>query len=181
MFVGVLTLFFVGCGPSLRRLQEGRGYFERCYAADFDSRIPLAEKHACWTAWLEHYTTDQPRDRYAYARERIFAIEQGESLPRLPGTPEAVVSSRVTPVISPSEEVEIETDEPGNIDDEVMDRPRPREHRREPPLPRTANAICAARACETAWRSCVGRCAANLDACDMACEVELQACARGCF
>lgn len=179
--VGALTLFLIGCGPSFRRLQDSRVYFERCYAADFDSRIPLAEKHACWTAWLEHYTSGQPRERHVYARDRIFAIEQGESLPRLPGTPEAVVSTRVTPVISPSEEVETVAPAPANVDEEEMERPRPRARRREPPIPRTANPICAARACEAAWRTCVGRCPEDMDACDMACEVELQACARGCF
>ncbi len=157
-------------------------YFERCYAADFDARIPLAEKHACWSAWLEHYTVGQPAERASYARERVFAIEHGESVPRLPGLPEAAIGPRsVTPITAASEELEPPEQAPSTIDEEAIERPHPRPRRYASPVPRTSNEPCAARACAPAWRSCVDRCLEESEECETACEVELQACARGCF
>lgn len=172
----------VGCGPSLRRVQDSRVYFERCYAADFDPRIPLAQKHACWTAWLEHYAGGQPPERASYARERRSAIEQGESVPRLPGLPEVAMGPRAAaPVTAASEELEVTTAEPATADEEALDRPRRRERRYARPLPRTSNPSCAARACEGAWRECLERCPDDRQPCQTACTVELQACSRGCF
>ncbi|MCA9604017.1 MAG: hypothetical protein KC619_00350 [Myxococcales bacterium] len=178
----VVLLVGSGCGPSLRRVQDSRVYFERCYAADFDARIALAEKHACWTAWLEHYTGGQPPERASYARERLDAIEHGESVPRLPGLPEAAIGPRsVAPVTASSEQTEDSGDGPANVDEEELPRPRPRRQRYASPVPRTSNASCAANACEEEWRDCTDRCPDDREACETACEVELQACARGCF
>jgi len=184
----LLALLAIGCGPSLRRVQDSRIYFERCYAADFDSRIPLAEKHACWSAWLQHYTMGQPVERSTYAQERVYAIEHGESVPRLPGLPEAAIGPRsATPITVASEQATAQArDEeaqpvPANVDEERLPAPRPRTRRRASPLPRTSNPECAARACEEPWRACTDRCPAHRAACQTACEVELQACARGCF
>lgn len=176
-----LAIVMVGCGPSLRRVQQSSVYFERCYAADFDARIPLAEKHACWTAWREHYTIGQAQDRRDYASSRIYAIEHGESVPRLPGLPSVAIGPRaarpVTAVSIPVEEAPSVVDEPA---DEV-ELPRREERERPPPLPRTSNPSCAAVACEPAWRRCIGGCAEGAQACETACNVELSACARGCF
>lgn len=180
--VGVSAVAALGCGPSLRRVQDSRVYFERCYAADFDARIPLAEKHACWTAWLEHYTTGQPPERARYARERLYQVEHGESVPRLPGMPVATIGPRsVAPLTVASEEVEVAPDPPANVDEEIAESPRPRRIRRASPMPRTSNPSCAARACEAPWRECRERCSDDAETCDAACEVELQSCARGCF
>lgn len=189
--VGLTALIAIGCGTSLRRVQDSRVYFERCYAADFDARIPLAEKHACWTAWLEHYTDGQPPERARYARERVYAIEHGESVPRLPGIPDVAMGPRqATPMTVSSEEREIvvaepepepEPPPPTTVDDEDMPVPRPRERRRRVRIPRTSNQACALRACAPAYEACLDRCPEDRDACETACEVELQACARGCF
>lgn len=181
-------LFVLGCGPSLRRVQQSRVYFERCYAADFDARIPLAEKHACWTAWRAHYTIGQPQDRLAYAGDRIYAIEHGESVPRLPGLPAAAMGPRtaapVTAVsLPPAEEPpagEHAAEEAVPADAEELPRPRARRARRPPPLPRTSNPACAAAACEPRWRECTEACG-ETESCETACDVELTACARGCF
>jgi len=54
-------------------VHRGRAYFERCYAADFDAQIRRTERHACWVAWLDHYTSGQPRERIMYARARVAA------------------------------------------------------------------------------------------------------------
>ncbi len=161
-------------------------YFERCYAADFDTRIAVAEKHACWTAWLEHYTIGQPQDRREYARDRVYAIEHGESVPRLPGLPEAALGPRtampVTAASLPAEEaVEEEPAETPPVDTVEMPRERRARRDRTPPLPRTANPACAAVACEPAWQRCVESGPDGSRACDTACGVELSACARGCF
>lgn len=176
-----VTAVVLGCGPSLRRVQQGRVYFERCYAADFDPRIPLAEKHACWTAWREHYTVGQAADRAQYALERIRAIEHGESVPRLPGLPEAALGPRhATPImaVSASQE-EAPEDAVAARDARASER---RRHRRRV-MPRTANPVCAATACESSWHSCTEPCEDGRagDACRTACQVELQSCARGCF
>lgn len=161
-----------------------RVYFERCYAADFDPRIAVAEKHACWTAWLEHYTIGQPPERAEYARERIYAIEHGESVPRLPGLPQVAFGPRaaapVTVASTPEEPPPVEPAEPLPADRIELPRRRPRRDRHAPPLPRTANPACAAVACESAWRACIDACDGAAP-CETACEVELAACARGCF
>lgn len=188
MGIALLALgLAAACGPSLRRVQESRVYFERCYSADFDARIPLAEKHACWSAWLEHYTAGQPPERASYARERVYAIDHAEETPRLPGLPEAALGPRrVAPVTASATELEAAPEiAPENADEEELDAPletprRARRRRRPRPMPRTSNATCAARACEAPWRSCLERCT-DVRACQTACEVELQACARGCF
>ncbi len=183
VLAGALAL--PACGPSLRRAQQSRVYFERCYAADFDPSIAAAEKHACWTAWLEHYTNGQPPERGDYARERVYAIEHGESVPRLPGLPQAALGPRaVTPVTvaSAPEEPPAPEEAPVLPVDRVQleERREPRRDRHAPPLPRTANPACASAACEPAWRECIDACDGT-EACETACEVELAACARGCF
>jgi len=183
--LGLLAVLTVGCGPSLRRTQQSRVYFERCYAADFDVRIALAEKHACWTSWLSHYTIGNGHERLDYARERLYAIEHGESVPRLPGLPVAALGPRaVTPVTAasaPADEPEPSIDETLPADRvELPRRRRSRRDRHSPVLPRTANATCARTACEPAWRECVDTCD-RVEACETACQVELSACARGCF
>jgi len=181
-----VTAIVLGCGPSLRRVQQSRVYFERCYAADFDPRIPVAEKHACWNAWMEHYTLGQPRDRRDYAEERIYAIEHGESVPRLPGLPEAALGPTravtVTAASGPTTDPVERAAAPRTADEEELpERPR-RGHDYTPPVPQTNNPTCATSACESGWQSCLDSCPEHGDdACQTACEVELQACARGCF
>lgn len=73
-------------------------YYERCYSADFDPRIRAPEKEACWTAWLEHYTEGQASHRVDYAMSRVEAITRGETLPTLPGMPEASLGPSLSTV-----------------------------------------------------------------------------------
>lgn len=174
-----------GCGPSLRGVAQGRVYFERCYAADFDARIPIAEKHACWTAWNEHYTRGQPHERLQYATDRLHALERGESLEGLPGLPDSPIGRTSAPItVSQSAPVEPDVSEeaappPANVDAEDPETPATRRH--PPRLPRASNDTCAVQACEARWRVCAEACPAFEDACETACEVEMYACARGCF
>lgn len=70
------TLFAAGaCGPSLRRVHRSEVYFERCYAADFDARVPIEERRACWQAWMAHWQVGQPPDRIDYVRERLLRLD----------------------------------------------------------------------------------------------------------
>lgn len=69
----------LGCGPSLRRLQRGDVYFERCYSADRDPLVPAGERRACWQAWLDHYQQDQPPERLFYVRERLLMLRPGNA------------------------------------------------------------------------------------------------------
>jgi hypothetical protein len=174
----------LGCGHSLRRSQQSRVYFERCYSADFDPRVALGDKHACWSAWLAHYTSGQPEDRSDYARGRLYAIEHGESVPRLPGLPAAALGPRSVTPVTAAATTEGETAEdlpsPLPMEEPAPRRQRPRRQRHAPPLPRTSNPSCAATACEGAWRTCHEACD-EVAACETACEIELLACARGCF
>lgn len=174
-----------GCGPSLRGVAQGRVYFERCYAADFDARIPVAEKHACWTAWNEHYTRGQPHERIRYAADRLQAIERGESVEGLPGLPDSPIGRASAPItVSQSADVEPDPEvapapPPASVDAEEPETPARRRH--PPRLPRASNEECASTACEARWRVCAEACPAFEGACETACEVELFACARGCF
>lgn len=176
LFLG-FTFTAVGCVPSLRVVQQGHVYFERCYAADFDPQIPLAEKHACWNAWLSHYTTGQSRERVRYARRRLYQIEHGRPVPRLPGLPEAGADSR--DVVAISEPGPAESTRGANESSPA--EPAEMAADRESPLPQNTNPACAALACEPAWRACMAECADNHYPCQDACRVELHACARGCF
>jgi hypothetical protein len=74
-----------GCAPSHRMVHEGNVYFERCYGADFEAKVPAQQREACWTAWLAHYTRHQPSHRVDYAMRRIENIQAGESTLELPG------------------------------------------------------------------------------------------------
>lgn len=65
----------IGCGPSLRRVHRSEVYFERCYAADLDQRVPVEERRACWQAWVAHWQHDQDPARIDYVRERLLRLD----------------------------------------------------------------------------------------------------------
>lgn len=168
-----LTLIAAGgCAPSLRATQRSQVYFERCYAADFDPRIPGTEKHACWDAWLEHYAAHQPRERVEYARERSRGLARGRAVAPLPGIPEAAMG--------PTGAASVAAASAGGDEADESRWPPPRERRYRRQLPRTSNPTCAAAACEAPWRDCLAACE-DRPACRNACTVELRACARGCY
>ncbi len=95
--VGLLAaLSAASCAPSIRMVHRGRAYFERCYAADFDAQIRRTERHACWVAWLDHYTSGQPRERIMYARTRVAAQGIENDSLALPGVDGASGSAAYT-------------------------------------------------------------------------------------
>lgn len=79
MLVTAASLVAAACGPSLRRMQRSDVYFERCYAADFDTQVPIEERRACWQSWLEHWQRDQAAPRIDYVRERILRLDPARS------------------------------------------------------------------------------------------------------
>lgn len=89
-------------------------YYERCYSADFDPRIRAPEKEGCWTAWLEHYTEGQALNRIDYAMGRLEAIGRGETLPTLPGMPEASLGPSLSTVTYSASDLEAPTEVPSD-------------------------------------------------------------------
>jgi hypothetical protein len=73
------------CIPSHRLVHDGDRYFEHCYGADFDPRLAVGQKEACWQAWIAHYTRHQPTQRVDYALRRVEAFQSGEPALALPG------------------------------------------------------------------------------------------------
>jgi hypothetical protein len=68
-----------GCGPSVQSIYEGNVRFEHCYRLDLDVNIAPTHRLACWREWLRIYTYGQVRDRIEYARQRVGALEQGDT------------------------------------------------------------------------------------------------------
>jgi hypothetical protein len=64
---------------------QSNAYFERCHTADFDPEVSVEKRRKCWAKWLEHYTVGQPPERVQYARQRLHALERGETMDPLPG------------------------------------------------------------------------------------------------
>ncbi len=69
-------------------VHEGNGYFENCYAADFNPKVDQTQREACWNAWLAHYTRHQSAHRIDYAMRRVEALQAGEPSLQLPGLPQ---------------------------------------------------------------------------------------------
>lgn len=77
-------------------VHQSNAYFERCHAADFDTAVRPEVRRQCWARWLQHYTSGQPPDRVDYARHRLAALEDGESIEPLPGMRRVTVGSSYT-------------------------------------------------------------------------------------
>lgn len=101
-------------------------YFEHCHGADLDPRLRVEQKHACWSAWLDHYAEGQAPDRVRYAEERCAALAAGEQLPPLPGTSAAVSytsSSLTMPDGAMSQELDAASDAAPDSTAEPSDDP----------------------------------------------------------
>ena len=170
-------------------VHRSRAYFERCYAADFDPRVRRTERHACWVAWLDHYTAAQPRERIMYARERVAAqsgdaaallmpgVEvaapspSGEPAP-LPGPPAA--RARDEAPAAPSADGAVSAARPARLEPSIPPPPRPA-------VPRRGSPACAP-ICEPRFVACVERCpSASPEACRDACTAEHRACGNACL
>lgn len=155
-------------------MHRSTSWFERCYAADFDARIRSTEKHACWVAWLDHYTDGQPPERIGYAQERIRELGDGRSTIALPGLEAAVGPAYATDGVAPADGA-AGTTPPPPADTNAIPPPPP------PHPPAMGNAACGP-VCDPRWNDCVLRCDhLRPDPCLDACMVEYRACSRGCF
>ncbi len=199
----VLTVLLTSsCAPSFRMVHRSRAYFERCYAADFDARIRRTERHACWVAWLDHYTAAQPRERILYAQERVAAQAGDTEALRLPGV-ETSAATTEAPTQSTDEDA-------GAADAPTADAASPRDagsppdagspsEARAAALTASPGAVPAARApaapiaphrgtpacapvCDPRFVACAARCdPTSPDACRDACAAEQRACGSACL
>ncbi len=162
----LMVLLASSCAPSFRMVHRSRAYFERCYAADFDARIRRTERHACWVAWLDHYTAAQPRERILYAQQRVAAQAGDTEALRLPG----VETSSVT------------TEVPTQSTDEAPGAGAPDAGAPAAPIaPHRGTPACAP-VCDPRFVACASRCdPASPDACRDACAAEQRACGSACL
>ena len=65
-------------------LHQSNAYYERCHSADVDPARSVEQRERCWTAWLEHYSWNQPPRRVRYAERRVVALRHGETVAPLP-------------------------------------------------------------------------------------------------
>jgi hypothetical protein len=75
------TMVAQGCGPSAQAIYEGNVRFEHCYRLDLDKQIAPSHRSICWREWMSTYSYGQTSDRVEHARQRIKAIEAGETSP----------------------------------------------------------------------------------------------------
>ena len=193
--VGLAVSGLAGCGPSLRRVEQANVYFERCHAADRDSRRTDMERRACWQAWRDHYEVGQPDDRTDYVRERLVMLDPASGDVLSMAAPESSAEPEGTEIASPalveiSSTIEGDTaagvfaepdgapPEGPELSDTVSDRP-PRARRR-PTIPRTRTSACG-NACEPSFVECASDCRVADRGCADACRHIFRQCSRGCF
>lgn len=164
----------IGCGPSLRRIEQANEYFERCYAADRDEHRTDDERRACWLSWNQHYRVGQPADRLDYARERLVMLDPVHSSAIALATTDTEEDLEATPLASEPPPPE----GPGVLD--VVHPPTSVRERRRPIAPRTRTSACAA-GCEPEYVACARACALSDRGCVDACRHRFRQCARGCF
>ncbi|MDB4986143.1 MAG: hypothetical protein JWN04_1321 [Myxococcaceae bacterium] len=152
-------------------VHDGDTYFERCYAIDFDARVPPEQKEACWQAWLSFYTRHQPAHRVDYALRRIEAVQNGEPLLVLPGTAASAlvpqeVKSELTTVLAVDAGV-------GRATPRLMASTMEGD---AGPVPNGCLHFCS-----DYQAACNARCLEASRACFQGCEDERQVCLNGCY
>ena len=168
-------------------------FFERCHATDADPRATVAQRHACWTAWVDYYAQEQPPEQVRYAEGRCDALARGESLPPLPGLgpsvdetytasylalsvdtqPEDVAVSATTGdagATTPSTEAAASL--PADADIAHADRT---------PAPPSGGTSACSTFCVPRWDTCMARCDDQGRGCRGACETHYRTCLGGCY
>ncbi len=150
-------------------VHQGNGYFENCYAADYNPKLQESQREACWNAWLAHYTRHQPAHRIDYALRRVEALEAGEPALGMPGLnePEQQVAPTAT---SPATLVTLQGPRAGAEAATQLD-----------PSAETSVAHGCAGMCEAYQNRCMTRCQESLGACAKGCEHEKAICLGGCY
>jgi hypothetical protein len=83
---GTVLMATPGCGASIQAIYEGDVRFERCMARDARPSVSPAERRACWTEWVTHYTYGQTKDRVLHAQLRIQQLEESNDMTKSSAT-----------------------------------------------------------------------------------------------
>jgi hypothetical protein len=84
-----------GCaGATVSRVYESDVRFERCLALDWRDDVRDPVRRRCWSEWLQHFASGQPRDKVGYARRQI--------VPRSESTASPVLETQGAPVPVPT-------------------------------------------------------------------------------
>jgi len=135
-------------------VHQGNAYFEHCYAADRDERVSTAQREACWSAWIAHYTRFQAPHRVDYALRRLESLQMGDMM-----DPE--------PIESPQAPAEDPVQSPNSLQtyaSQGVDTKRG----------------CAV-TCQQLGAECQHHCDARGDHCVKTCEAEERVCVGGCY
>lgn len=162
-------------------------FFERCHGTDADPRATVAQRHACWTAWVDYYAQEQPPEQVQYARNRCDALGRGESLPPLPGlgpsVPETVTRSYLALSVDSSSATNdagvaaTGTDaSAGSATD--AGSAAGRDHTIAPPA---GGSTACSTFCVPRWDQCVARCDDQGRGCRDACQTDYRTCLGGCY
>jgi hypothetical protein len=196
----------LACGPSYRQVHRASAYFEGCYAADLDPRVPDSDRRACWQAWKRNYRIGASPERLDYVRERLamldpdraaaIALATGDD-----GSIETIDTEDTVETVGPDTAVAVDpaatatTEAPPPAptpseaappdataaDDATADRharAHERHLHRSIVAPRTVTASCP---CDETWRACSAACLADDPGCVGACRREHTLCSRSCY
>jgi hypothetical protein len=143
-------------------VHQGDRYFERCYGADFDAKVPVTKKESCWQAWITYYTKHQPAHRVDYALARIESLQNGDPLPTLPDL-----------ASEPSRPAEHDTDAAASdVSSQILVTMAPDAG----PVPNGCLHFC-----NEYESDCNARCDRGSLSCSANCEHERGLCLRGCY
>lgn len=150
-------------------VHEGNGYFETCYAADFNPKLDATQREACWNAWLAHYTRQQPAHRIDYAMRRVESLQSGEPAFSLPGLQQPGGAPPLVPA-SGSELVTLQGPRAGA---EAATRLQSSDT--------TSVAHGCTSLCDTYETRCLASCEGRAGICAAGCEREKAICRGGCY
>jgi hypothetical protein len=176
----------LGCGPSVQSIYEGNVRFEHCYRLDLDVNIAPTHRLACWREWLHVYTYGQVRDRIEYARQRVGALEQGDtSRPPLNLIAGRRPEERSWYLSEPAPTSAHAPPPPMWKAESPATPPAPAVSVEGPPKPPPAPGETCARDCRDELTSCNSECAGDAGAekpkkC-RGCEPDYKKCMRRCF
>jgi hypothetical protein len=149
-------------------VHQSQVYFERCHAGDYDPRVANDDREACWAAWIDHYSDDQPPERVAYAQQRMGELEEGIAVEPLPGVEPSARLTYTSSFLSSA----VSTVEPAPESEPAVDAPP----RQAPSAQGACAPVCAPR-----WDRCAANCGAADAPCERACAAEHRTCMRGCY
>jgi hypothetical protein len=74
----IVGCLMVSCGgTTVSRMYESDVRFERCLALAWEAEARWPKRRRCWSEWLEHYSSGQPRDKVDHARKELAEESPG--------------------------------------------------------------------------------------------------------